>query len=387
MTTATATTASPLATFQEGRNAILTSILGSVAGLEGSVLEFQNAHEGEVRAVRFELSEAVREQKRLESLVGDQALELDSARKHICAVPAPATDSFGFDLEVPAPAAADPAPAPAPAPEGEDTTPTAAVTETDATDRTIEELRSGMEELRRTNETLSADLRAEQGTTADLRLKLEERDRRIETLQDESAAAGRNLTAAEEKHQDYARDAEKSFDERLATGVRTAQNGVRAEAVRIIEAIAADNPDLAEAADLFTVAFPAETDAAPEAHAPVPVRASVVDVPDEAPAAAGDVFQGIQTAEQEAPTAAASEDDFLQALPTDDADGVPEPLTQNYLPAPDLTDDAILDPNFFDTPPALGDVAFDAPAPEEKQAEAPKPGYGLFGRKKEDSNA
>lgn len=52
------------------------------------------------------------------------------------------------------------------------------------------------------------------------------------------------------------------------------------------------------------------------------------------------------------------------------------------MPAPDLADDAILDPNFFDTPPAP-----DADSEEPATEASAKPSYGIFGRKKEESNA
>ncbi|WP_345054234.1 hypothetical protein [Arthrobacter methylotrophus] len=60
-------------------------------------------------------------------------------------------------------------------------------------------------------------------------------------------------------------------------------------------------------------------------------------------------------------------------------------MTQALHPAPDLSDDAILDPNFFDNPEPLEMPAGEtvqAPAPADTQADVPKPGYGLFGRRR-----
>lgn len=350
MTTLTAPT--PLASYQQGRDKILASIMDAVSGLEGVVLDFQHAHEGSARSISFELSEAQRDQARLEGLLGEQARELETARRHVC--PAlPSTDSFGLDLASPS----------------ETVAPAAEVNEdADAAARTIEELRASLQEQSRVNTSLNEDLAAERRVSAGLRDELAGRDARITTLEGKAAEAGAALTAASEAHQKYVRDAEKNFEQRLARGLRGTENSVRAEAVRIVEAIAADNPGLAEAADLFTVAFPAE--AAPDGHdAAVPQPALTADA---VPASAAAL--------------PVSEEDFLDAIPAAGPADDPAPLTQVYMQAPDLSEDAILDPDFFATPPTADAPEGDARVQEEAPAEFPKPSYGLFGRKKEEQN-
>ncbi|ACL42127.1 hypothetical protein Achl_4176 (plasmid) [Pseudarthrobacter chlorophenolicus A6] len=367
----TLTTKTPLASYQQGRDQILATVLGAVSGLEGFVLAFQHEHEAQLRAAGIQLSDAVREQARLEGILGEQALELESARRHVCPTP-PITDGFGFDQHAPAMESAPPAAAESPDATAQDSEDAAAA------NATIEELRASLREKERLNTSLNEDLLAERQVSAGLRADLVKRDTRITTLEADAAKAGAALASANQTHQDYVRDAETNFDQRLTQGVRSAEQGVRAEAVRIIEAIAADNPELAEAADLFTVAFPAVAEAASPAPQPLPAAVAEAPVPSAGPSVSSPAAPPV------------SEDDFLDAIPAAEPERAAAPMTQVYLPAPDLSDDSILDPDFFTTPEALdapADEADSAPSLEGAAAEAPKPGYGLFGRKKEEQNA
>ncbi|GAA4054244.1 hypothetical protein GCM10023063_48540 [Arthrobacter methylotrophus] len=85
MTTAPAT--SPLESFQHGRDTFLAVVLGGMSGLETSVLEFQHQHERQARVAGAELAEVLRDKSRLEDQLGEQALELEASRTHVCAVP------------------------------------------------------------------------------------------------------------------------------------------------------------------------------------------------------------------------------------------------------------------------------------------------------------
>lgn len=372
MTTATAT--SPLESFQAGRDSLLAVVLDGVSGLETSVLNFMHEHERQARATGTELADALRDKARLENRVGEQALELEEHRTHVCAT-ADTRDLFAVD------AAEDSTPAIAPAvPDGTDTGEASPI---------IAELRAALEAERGVSAGLRADLEAERNVSAGLRGEIGKRDDALDE-------ADGKLRTANEAHTQYVRDAQETFDQRLSEGVRAAEAGIRVEAVRIIEAIAADNPALAEAADLFTVAFPAEASGEDirQDHAVPALEA-------DAPAPSEDFFAGIPAPQltpvpEEQP--ASAEDDWEQVIAaaapaapetrTDEA--APELMTQVLIPALDLHSDAILDPSFFDTPapldPPAGESA-EAPAHEEKQAEVPKPGLGLFGRKKEAQNA
>ncbi|QOT19204.1 hypothetical protein [Paenarthrobacter sp. YJN-5] len=62
----TATTASPLESYQHGRDNFLSVVLGAMGELETSVLEFQHKHEGQARSAGADLAEALREKARLE---------------------------------------------------------------------------------------------------------------------------------------------------------------------------------------------------------------------------------------------------------------------------------------------------------------------------------
>lgn len=368
MTTAHAT--SPLESFQHGRDNFLAVVLDVVSGLETSVLEFQHQHEGQARAAGSRLSEALRDNARLEAQLGEQALELEASRVHVCATP-DAGDPFAGD------SAEESAPVTAPSPGDHPGSEEAA--------RTISELRAGLEAEQRVSAGLRADLEAEKAVSAGLRREIDNLDGTLDDVEGK-------LRTATETHSRYVAETQQTFELRLADGVRAAETGVRGEAVRIIEAIAADNPALAEAADLFTVAFPAE--AAPEDGTPAaaadaaaapaeePLAALPAPEPAEAPAAPQ------PAAAPEMISAAAPEaEDFYNALPAPEPETVPAPMTQVLLPAPDLSDDAILDPNFFDNPEPL-EVPSGEPvqAPADNQAEVPKPGHGLFGRKKETQN-
>jgi hypothetical protein len=378
MTTAPAT--SPLESFQHGRDNFLAVVLDVVSGLETSVLEFQHQHEGNARAAGAELAETLRAKVQLENQLGEQALELEASRNHVCAAPA-VDDAFtgeGTEGSVPvtAPAAAD-------------------NSGSEEAERTISELRAGLEAEQRVSAGLRAELEAEKSVSAGLRGEIDKLDGTLDDVESK-------LRSATEAHSRYVSETQETFDQRLSAGIRAAGTGVRGEAIRIIEAIAADNPALAEAADLFTVAFPAE--AAAEDTIPAAVIVS-------APAPAGDVLADLPAPELvEAPAApqpatepalepewdqmvtapAPTAEDFYNALPAPEPEAAPAPMTQVLLPAPDLSEDAILDPNFFDNPEPLEAPVGEpvqAPAPAENQAEAPKPGYGLFGRKKEAQNA
>jgi hypothetical protein len=382
MTTATATTPSPLESYREGRDRILNVVLDAVSGLEGSVLDFMHDHEGKVRSASFALSQSLSENGRLERLVGEQALALDESRSHVCPVPeftdVPGVDSLDTTVAAAAPVAS------------EDTT------GAEEAARTIAELRGSLEAERRISAGLRTDLAAEQKISAGLRADLADRDGRIESLEEGARVAEKKLLATVEAHQEHVRDTQENFDSRLAAGVSAAETGVRGEAIRIIEAIAADNPALAAAADLFTVAFPAEASTAGSQGfaAPAPATAAVV-----APVPPVDFFASIPAAEPAAPEvtdavdwdtvpAAPAPAESVDFVPAPEAEAAPAPMTQVYMAAPDLEDDAILDPNFFDTPQPLeapAGEAIQAPAPTGGPVEAPKPGYGLFGRKKEHS--
>jgi hypothetical protein len=369
MTTAPAT--SPLESFQHGRDNFLAVVLDGMSGLETSVLEFMHEHERQARVAGTELADALRDKARLEGQLGEQALELETSRAHVCAVPA-ADDSFTVD------SVEDSAPVSAPA---------ADTSGSEEADRTIAELRAGLEAEQRTSAGLRADLEAEKIVSAGLRTEIDKLDGTLDDVEGK-------LRTANEAHTRYVRETQETFDQRLSAGVRAAETGVRGEAVRIIEAIAADNPALAEAADLFTVAFPAEAapeDSAPEgspAPAEEPQAAGPAPEPAEAPAAPQSAAEPEWDQMVAAP--APTDEDFYNALPAPEPEAAPAPMTQVLLPAPDLSDDAILDPNFFDNPEPLEAPVGEpvqAPAPAGNQAEVPKPGYGLFGRKKEAQNA
>ncbi|QOT19501.1 hypothetical protein [Paenarthrobacter sp. YJN-5] len=306
--------------------------------------------------------------------MGEQALELKEYRTHVCATPDTRDFFAAGDSEDSAPVAA---PAPVASPGTEEASPI------------IAELRAALEAERGVSAGLRANLEAERNVSAGLRGEIGKRDDALDE-------ADGKLRTANEAHTRYVREAQETFDQRLSEGVRAAEAGIRVEAVRIIEAIAADNPALAEAADLFTVAFPAEA-SGEEIRQDQAVPAPEAD----APAPSEDFFAGIPAPHlAPAPEAqpASAEDDWEQVIAaaapsapeTRTDETAPEPMTQVLIPAPDLHSDAILDPSFFDTPapldPPAGESA-EAPAPEEKQAEAPKPGLGLFGRKKEAQNA
>lgn len=370
MTTAPAT--SPLESFQHGRDNFLAVVLDGMSGLETSVLEFMHQHERQARVTGTELAEALRDKAQLEDQLGEQALELETSRTHVCAAPAVddafASDSLEDSAPVTVPAAAD-------------------NSGSEEAARTIAELRAGLEAEQRTSAGLRTDLEAEKIVSAGLRTEIDKLDGTLDDVEGK-------LRSANEAHTRYVRETQETFDQRLSAGVRAAETGVRGEAVRIIEAIAADNPALAEAADLFTVAFPAE--AAPEDSAPEGSPA-----PAEEPQAAGPAPEPVEAAAAPQPAAepewnqaatapAPTDEDFFNALPAPEPEAAPAPMTQVLLPAPDLSDDAILDPNFFDNPEPLEAPVGEpvqAPAPAGNQAEVPKPGYGLFGRKKEAQNA
>lgn len=382
----TATTTSPLESYQQGRDSFLAVVLDAMSGLETSVLEFQHHHEGQVRASGSDLTETLREKERLEQVVGEQALELEASRSHVCTVP----EFADFDDE----SAAEPAPvsvtetaAPAEAAEGSE----------DAA-LVIAELRASLAAEQGVSAGLRTELAAEKVATSELRAKLAENDREIDKLDDALDSADAKLQAATEAHALFVREAESTFDQRLAADLRIAETGVRREAVRIIEAIAADNPPLAEAAELFTIAFPAEaapagaqehaapaqTPAPVAAPAPVPGEDFFASIPAPELAEAPAAPQADAAPEWDEITPAPTAEAFFTADPAPEADAAPAPLTQVLLPAP-AADDTILDPNFFDTPQPLDEPAGEpvqAPAPTE----VPKPGYGLFGRKKESQN-
>ena len=320
MTTAT----TPLESFQSGRNTILTAMLDAMNGLEGSVLEFQHQHEGRGRAADLALSSALSENARLKNLVGEQAEELSTARSHACTVPEAREDTAATPTQVELP--------PVPEEAGRD-----------GSLQALEELR--------------AELEWERQVSAGLRTELEKEQRAATTLRDELAAVGTQETALEA---------------RIREGARSAEAAVRGEAVRIIDAIAADNPALAEAADLFTVAFQSDPapskpivddwDAEPETRPADPNPATKTETSE-----ADAVGDGLEDAVE----------DFLDTIPDPGTDSLPAPLTQAYQPSP--ASDEALTPDFFDTPA-------DLKAPDGEPDPAPKPGNGLFGRKKEKSN-
>ena len=380
----TAITTSPLESYQTGRDSFLTGVLDVMSGLEKSVLEFQHDHDRKVRAAGADLSNALREKARLEHLVGEQALELAASRSHVCAVPEP------VDLEGQPVAEPSPVTIPEPLPSAE------SIAGSEETARTIAELRAALAAEQGITAGLRAELAAEKTVTGELRAKLAGNDQEIAKLDDTLDAVEGKLRNAAEEHTRYIREAEATFAKRLAEGVLTAETGVRLEAIRIIEAIAADNPALAEVADLFTVVFPAEADPAGRrepapAQVPPPVPAAAAEaaeapgddffaaIPAPAPAEAPTALQAAAEPAQGTPDAPAPMEDFFNNLPA--PEHAPAPMTQILLPAPDLTGDAVLDPNFFDTQEPLTN-----PDPAQPPAEAPKPSHGLFGRNKENQN-
>lgn len=334
----TDTTASPLESFRQGRDAVLSSVLDLVSGLEGHVLEFQNSHESKLREAGIAVSEALTDKARLEGVLGEQTRELQLLREHVCVVPAA---SFGEDPLDTSGAGSHP--------QAGMTVPDHSVDSSDPVDTSpaIAELNS--------------DLEAERRTTAGLRAELESRDRKISALNETAGAAV-------EQH----RALEASFDQRLADELRVAEIRVRGEAIRIIEAIAADNSALVEAADLFTVAFSSEP-----APAGKPVTATT-------PAPAFETEPVNVARVQESPEVPIPGWDTFD-LPAQESEAEPAPLTQSYMAATDL-DDAIQDPDFFTRPQSLGEPDGDAghaPVPATAPTGAPKPGYGFFGRPKE----
>ncbi|MBG0738853.1 hypothetical protein IV500_05385 [Paeniglutamicibacter antarcticus] len=375
----TATTTSPLETYQHGRDKFLAVVLDAVSGLESSVLDFQYQHGGLLRTTGAELEEALRTKADLEVLVGEQANELEASRSHVCPVNETedaATDAVEDpDTEI--------------IPDTEDTTRSAG----DA--RTIAELQSALEAERRISAGLRADLAAEQAVSAGLRGELASKADVYSRLGD----VENSLREATEAHTRYVSETQESFEQRLGAGVRAAESGIRIEAVRIIEAIAADNPALAEAADLFTVAFPAETEplcdnggaargAVPDPVTPVPVGDFLAALPAPELTTPPQDLQAPAEPDWDSmiPAPAPTAENFFTTLPVPEPETAPEPFTQVLLPAPDLSDDAILDPHFFDTPVPLEEPAGEpvqSPAPTDGRVEAPTPGYGQFGLRKE----
>lgn len=348
MTTAT-TIASPLEAYKQGRDTFLAVVLDAMTVLEGSVLDFEHTHEGKIRSAGAELSEVFHEKVRLEKLVGEQALEIHDARTHVCSVPE-VTGGFGYPAaEAPVHAYVAEAAPEAPAVDN--------APELAAAAGTIAELREAVDAERRNSEALRIALEEERLVAADLRTELGNHGQDIPALRAAAVQSESKLLAAAESHSAYVRDTQERFDQRLADGIRAADADVRAEANRIIEAIAADNPALVAAADLFTVAFPAApaTEDRP-AVTTAPAATAAIPVP-------------------------APDLDFFASIPVEtpgtvqDAEVDPGPLTQSY-PAPELGEDAILDPDFFNSPEPLEE-------PADESTEAPKPGHGLFGRKKE----
>lgn len=332
----TATTTNPLESYQQGRDKFMAVVLDAMSGLESTVLGYEHQHEHHARAAGTELSLALAENNRLHKEVGDQALELDASRSHVCPVPeftpVPGVDPLDTSAVATISAAED-------------------SSQSDESARIIAELRAGLEAEQRTSAALRVELEAERRTSAELRGDVAERNGKISALKE---AAEAQPVAAEAD-----RETEENFNRRLAEGVRSAEAGTRSEAIRIIEAIAADNPALEEAADLFTVAFAAPGDAAgtPKARPEKPAAQETAGLPGPG-------------------------EDFFNALPAPEPEAAPAPLTQAYMPAPDLDDDAIVNPHFFDNPQTL-----EEPAPDASPVEAPKPGHGIFGRKKENQSA
>jgi hypothetical protein len=371
----TATTASPLETYRQGRDQVLSVLLETMTGLETSVLEFQHQHEGQARTVGTELSQALRDKARLEDQMGEQALELVAARNHVCAAPEP-ENRFSEETAV--------RPAEIVTPE------TADDPELTDAEQTITELRAALAAEQGVSARLRTKLAAEEALSTGLRKEISDTTRSLKVVQGK-------LYAATDSHSAYVRETQATFEQRLAAGVSAAETDVRGEAVRIIEAIAADNPDLADAVDLFTVAFPAE--AAPEDKELPDSPAPIVTEP-AVPVPAVDFFDIPAEAETDGsanpattagPEAAAvlPIDEDIFNLPDPESEAGVTPMTQAYLQAPDLDDDAILDPHFFDNPEPLeapADEQAQTPVPAENQAAVPKPSYGLFGRKKETQN-
>lgn len=356
----TAPTTSPLESYQQGRDAILSVVLDAMTGLEGSVLAYQHTHEGLARAAGIELTAAQSENLRLQTLAGEQAEELEAARAHVC--PTSEVDDVFVAIPAEAQTAEAPANADSPATESEGADHAAAAS---AAAAAIADL--------------NGRLAAEQEISAGLRAELADAGKELELVQSALASATTRLEGAAES----VRTLEATFDQKLQGRVDAAGAGIRGEAVRIIEAIAADNPNLAEAAELFAIAFPTEGPSVEPASAtapnalPAPVAAFsaplAFSVPSAPPAPVENFFDSIPEDESR----------------TDGRDDAAVPMIQTFNPS-ELGDDAILDPHFFDTPPTVDgheaespDAKDDPASPPAEQLDVPKPGYGLFGRKKE----
>lgn len=321
----TATTPSPLETYQQSRDEFLAVVLHAMSGIEGAVLSFENVHESKVRAAATELSSALQEVSRLEGLTAEQAAELRAARSHACTVPA-SEDFFARDSTEP--------------------------DLLDAQTVAVHEETVGHGEDERTIADLRSQLAAEQRTAAALRDELAGTRATIASLREDLGQKAGELSAATENHTAYIRESEAVISRRLEDNAKTIEAAVRGKAVLVVEAIAADNPGLADVAELFSVAFPVDAD--------------------------GDDFTYQGPAVHTVPAEDEPVGEFFADGPEQDAR--PEPMTQMLLAAPDLDDDAILDPHFFDTPPTL-----DEPDPEDDPA-AHAPEHGAFGRKKEDQH-
>lgn len=313
MTTATI---SPLEAYQQGRDQFLAEVLGVMSGLESSVLGFEGLHEKRLRAAGLELSSARNEVSRLERQAVDQAAELDSVRGHRCPAAAP-VDVFGTETAAPE------------------------VHDVSAADLTSLPDVTPAADYQRTITDLQSQITAEQRTVQTLREELAESRETSTGLQDSLRQQAASLASAAEAHRTYVRENEESLVQRLQDGAQAIEAAVRDKAGRVLGAIAADNPNLAEAAELFNVAFPAEADDEPVRTAPA-ARPAPALTPEPEP-----------------------RDDFFA-----DADQV-------LMASPELGDDAILDPHFFDTPPTL-----DEPDTDEEPAAAAD--QGSIERKKED---